>query len=135
MMTILRFLALAASLSLAAACGEAGYGSPRTVPVAVVVVQPDSVTLAVGQSRRLLAAVMGRDGRVLQERTVVWLSDDDSIVSVDAAGNAAALRAGVVALIAMSSGKAGRATVRVRDPATEREAEGNAPTRPGENPE
>jgi hypothetical protein len=109
-MRILVGLAMA-GLLLAAACTDGGQGPLVPEPVEAVVIEPDSVELVVGGSQALAVAVYGRNGRVLEGRTVTWTMDVGAVVSVDAAGVVTGLAEGVVTLTATSEGKSGRATV------------------------
>jgi uncharacterized protein YjdB len=97
---------------LAAACSDARQLTDPE-PVSAVVVQPTSLTLAVGQSHRLAASVHGRDGRVLLGRGVSWSTQNDSIATVDAGGAVIARRPGVVVLTAIAEGKRGQTTLTV----------------------
>lgn len=98
-------------LLLAAACSDGGTGPLVPETVEAVAVAPDSVEMMVGGSEVLAVTVYGRNGRVLEGRTVVWTMDVGDVVSVDAAGVVTALAEGTARLTATSEGKFGRATV------------------------
>jgi len=101
-----------------AACGDGSPVGPgeTPMPVASVVVEPDTVTLTVGQSHVLRAKAYGADGSTLQGRAGSWASNDTTVFSVDAQGRGNARAAGVAEVTATVEGKAGRATVRVQAP-------------------
>jgi large repetitive protein len=108
------FLSLAVTGLLLAACTDGGQGPVVPEPVEAVVIEPDSVELVVGGSQALGVAVHGRNGRVLEGRTIIWTMDVGGVVSLDGAGVVTGLAEGVVTLTAASEGKSGRATVVVR---------------------
>jgi large repetitive protein len=108
-MRILASLALT-GLIFATACTDAGL-APLPDAVEAVMVEPDSVVLAVGGTQALAARVYGRNGQVLQGRAVAWSMDVGAVVSIDAAGVVTALAEGSVRLTATSGGKSGQARV------------------------
>jgi hypothetical protein len=104
-------LSLAVTGLLLAACTDGSQGPLVPEPVEAVVIAPDSVELVVGGSQTLAVAVHGRNGRVLQGRTIIWTMDVGGVVSLDAAGVVTGLTEGVVTLTAASEGKSGQAKV------------------------
>lgn len=99
---------LAACLTAIFACQEK---SITIVDVMTVRVQPDSVSLSVGESARLSAAFLDADGNVLGGRTVQWSSSDASVATVDETGTVTALRPGKATITARSEGIAGNAVL------------------------
>jgi len=79
-----------------------------------VEVTPASTTVKVGGSFRLTATVYDSRGSVIPGARVGWASSDTRIATVDNTGRVSAVRGGSVIITAMSGGKAGTASVRVR---------------------
>jgi serine/threonine-protein kinase len=73
-----------------------------SVPVGSVTIQPDSIGLVVGDSRRLQAAVVDVDGRSIADPVVVWRSTDQTVADVSE-GTVTATGTGT-ALVTASSG-------------------------------
>ena len=86
--------------------------SPR--PVGAVVVTPAAISITVGGSQQLAAAVSDTAGGPLTDRAVSWSSSDPSIVSVSPSGVVSAAGVGgPVTITASAEGKSGAATVTV----------------------
>ena len=79
-----------------------------TVVVASVVIAPDSTSVAVGDTTRLIATVLDSAGTVLYGRTVHWQVADTTIAVVSD-GRVSAQKAGSTTLSAESDGKTGTA--------------------------
>ncbi|HEX6927566.1 MAG TPA: Ig-like domain-containing protein [Longimicrobiaceae bacterium] len=82
-------------------------------PVASVEVTPSSATLEIGKTQTLEATTRAADGTILNGRTVVWTSDDESVATVTSAGLIRGVGAGEATITATSEGKTGSATVTV----------------------
>jgi hypothetical protein len=95
--------------------GQAGELSltVRPVPVASVLLSPDSVTLQVGEARTLVATVRDAAGNVLLGRTVEWSSGNEAIARVSQDGSVTALAPGPVVITAQSEDRSGTAQVTV----------------------
>jgi uncharacterized protein YjdB len=78
-----------------------------------VTIEPAVVTLDIGETAQLTAALRDPDGNVLN-RPIVWGSDNPTVVAVDANGMITALATGTVNITATSEGKVGAAAITVR---------------------
>jgi uncharacterized protein YjdB len=98
--TLLTLLALVAC--------EGGLSGPfnNGVPVARVVIAPDSVALPRGESMRLEAMLVDAAGNELNGRDIRWTSSDTTRVRVTSAGMITAAVAGSSRVTATSEGKA-----------------------------
>jgi hypothetical protein len=76
------------------------------VPVARVIIAPDSVALPRGQTMRLEALVVDASGNALEGREIRWSSSDVARVSVAQTGIIAASDVGSSLVSASSGGKA-----------------------------
>ena len=85
----------------------------RPAPVARVIVNPSSLTVALGSSMTLTARAYDAAGNELQDRHVTWISGDPTIANVDASGKVAAKRIGSVIVIASVEGAVAEASVTV----------------------
>jgi hypothetical protein len=94
------------------ATGSAEVSVSRT-PVAQVVVQPASITLKIGENRKLEVSVRSDEGEALTGRTVTFVSDNAAIATVSATGVVTAIRAGQTVIRARSEGKEARSDVTV----------------------
>lgn len=105
---------MAAAVLALAACGDGGPLDPGG-PQAVwsVVVAPDTVVLAVGQSHPLVARAFARDSSLLGGRSVSWSTGDSAVASVNATGVVVARGPGSTSVRAQVDGKAGTAAIRV----------------------
>jgi len=113
-MRTLRMIPVIAALAVAACDNGDPAGPGQTPPpVASVVVHPDTVTLAVGQTHLLQARPYAADGTLLSGRAGTWSSSDTSVVVVDSAGTATARAAGLATVTAKVESQTGRATVHV----------------------
>lgn len=102
-----------------ASATRAGVYALLEVPraVAAVVVTPDTVTLARGLTRQLIASVRDADGDTLADRDVVWSSSNSAIATVSASGLVTAVAGGgPVTVTATSEGRVGAASITVTVP-------------------
>ncbi len=83
------------------------------VPVASVVVTPNTATLAAGATRALVAAARDAAGATLAGRFVAWSSDAPAIATVDGVGVVTAVAPGNATISATSEGQAGSAVITV----------------------
>ena len=90
-----------------AACGESIAGpSHNGVPVARVIIAPDSVALPRAQTMRLEALVIDAAGNTLEGRDVRWSSSDAARVGVTQSGIITAGDVGWSLVTATAEGKA-----------------------------
>jgi outer membrane protein assembly factor BamB len=103
----------ALALSLLAACGGDGTGTPD--PVATLTLQgvPTDIVLA-GATVQLGATPVSASGATLSNRTVTWQSSDPSIATVGATGTVSVVGAGSVTITASAEGKQASATLEAR---------------------
>jgi uncharacterized protein YjdB len=80
-------------------------------PVSSVTVSPDSVSVIVGKTSALTAAVRDASGNALNGRAVTWKSDKTAVATVDANGVVTAVAPGTATITATSEGKNGNAKV------------------------
>ncbi len=116
----LRFTLRCSLLALVAACGggdpvSVGNGMPvmpMSSQVASVVITPQTILLAPGDTVRLVAATRDVSGAPLPGRVVAWSSDAPANASVSSSGLVTALVAGrSVRITAVSEGASGSAVV------------------------
>jgi hypothetical protein len=96
-------------------CSDDDPTAPEApMPVAVVVVEPDGLVLAPGDTITLEAKLEGSEGEVLTGRVVTWFSSAPQFVRVSATGRLTAVaEGGPVLITATSEGKTGPAFVTV----------------------
>jgi galactose oxidase-like protein/Big-like domain-containing protein len=100
-------------------------------PVGSVEVSPDSVSIAVGETRQLAAALQDAGGEPLTGRPVSWATDDPQVATVSSTGLVSAVAPGTATITATSEGKSGAARVTViaaSAPVASVEVEPTAPT-------
>lgn len=107
-------LALVASIGLALGCGDGPTNPPA--PVASVTLDRTAVTLAEGDTTRLVATPRDASGRPLTGRPVSWTSADPAVASVTALGVVTAHRAATTTVTASAEGRTATATVAVSAP-------------------
>ena len=118
-MTIDRLIRSAVStivvLSVVAACSDDDnvVDPPGPVPVASIVVSPDTHTLQVGELVTLRASPKAADGSSLA-RPVVWSSENETLATVTSNGVVTTLAVGQVAIRATSEGRVGRSTITIQ---------------------
>ena len=78
-----------------------------------VEVNPAAVSLSEGESRTLVAKALDARGRVLDGREVAWISNDPTIIEVDASGRIVAKRAGIATITAKVEGRVAQVKVTV----------------------
>lgn len=89
------------------ACSDSPSGpSSGGVPVARVIIAPDSVALPRGQTMRLEALVVDASGNSLDGRDIRWTSSDPGRVAVTSTGMITASDVGWSLVSATSEGKA-----------------------------
>lgn len=81
-------------------------------PAAVVTIQPDSISVALGSSQVLAVTAKDASGNVLTGRTVIWTTSDPAIVSVSQTGQVTVRGLGRAVISATVDGKVGSAVVR-----------------------
>lgn len=118
-------LALATLLAVAACSGGTPTAPPPPpppppppTPVATVLVQPEAVTLAPGQTTTLSATPRDAGGAPLSGRTITWATGNASVATVSAAGVVTAVAAGSALISATSEGRTGTAQVTIQAPVT-----------------
>jgi uncharacterized protein YjdB len=90
---------------------------PAAAEVAVIEVEPATVSLSPGARQQLRAIVMDAEGNVLDDVAVAWESTDPAVVQVSRGGVVSAVGPGSARITAAASGASGSASVRVRAPA------------------
>ena len=108
-------VAVGTAVVTAASSGVSGSAELVVIPaVGAVTVRPDTVRFtALGQSVRLSAEVLDRDGRVLPGVAASWSSGDAAVATVDSLGLVTAVRAGATVVTAAAGRAAGEAVVTV----------------------
>jgi uncharacterized protein YjdB len=86
------------------------------VPIAQIVVTPQSANLLAGQAVPFTATASDAAGNVLTGRTFVWSSSDDAVAVVSSSGRVQTLTAGTVIITASAEGKSGTATINISQP-------------------
>jgi hypothetical protein len=98
---------MAVALGAAVVACDGGPAGPNNgVPVARVVIAPDSVALPRGQTMRLEALLVDSRGNVLDGRDIYWISSDTARVKVASTGVVTASEVGSSLVSATSEGKA-----------------------------
>ena len=106
--------AAALLVALAGACHD-GIAPRDLETVGSVAVVPASLSMRLGTTARLRAAVLGQAGDTLTGRTVTWQSNDPTVVAVRDSGIAVATGIGVTRLTATADGHFGTASVTVSE--------------------
>ena len=83
------------------------------VPVASVVISPDSSDLVVGQTAQLTAEVRDGSGNALSGRAVTWGTSNAALATVSSDGLVTAVAPGKATISATSEGKVASATVNI----------------------
>jgi uncharacterized protein YjdB len=96
----------ASALVLAACDGGPSGPSDNGVPVARVIIVPDSIALPRGETMRLEALLVDAAGNELGGREVRWTSSDTTRVKVTSTGMITAAAAGSSRVTATSEGRA-----------------------------
>jgi hypothetical protein len=113
-----RLISSLAVLAAVVGCGEVSNSTiaptlpPASSQVASVVISPENVLVANGDTLTLVAATRDISGAALPGRRVVWASEAPDLVSVSASGRITALvPRRSVRITASSEGASGTATV------------------------
>jgi hypothetical protein len=97
---------------LTLACAGGQVDSEAQVPsVGFIAVVPGSATIAVGDSLRLEAIVLGPAGDTLRDPAVAWRSANESIATVSPAGFVRAVAPGLAGITAAMGGRVGTARI------------------------
>jgi Bacterial Ig-like domain (group 2) len=89
---------------------------PGPVPVSEVRITPYSVTMDVGVSFALIAALRDFAGRPISDRTIVWKSNNEAIALVSSDGTVTARSLGTTTIEAISESRTAAAQIIVRAP-------------------
>ena len=107
-------------LSLSAvvmACSCSDPTAPAISPVVVsVTIEPVIATLEVGRTLSLSVIVRNVTEHVLANRTIVFTSSDERVLTVDGKGLVWAVAEGTAVVTASTGGKSGRRTITVIAP-------------------
>ena len=87
------------------------------IPVASIVISPDTLALLLGQMTRFSAVPRDAQGNALSGRTISWTSSDALVASVATDGSVNGVGIGVATITATSEGVSASATVRVEQAA------------------
>ena len=82
-------------------------------PVATVVLNTGQVSLAVGDSRSLVAVAKDAAGRVVTGREISWSSSAPNVATVDATGRVTAVNEGIAMVTATVEGRSATAAITV----------------------
>lgn len=85
--------------------------SPISSQVASVVITPETILLAPGDTTRLVAATRDAGGAPLLGRVVAWSSESPAIATVSSSGLVTVVAVGNVRITATSEGRSGTATI------------------------
>lgn len=83
----------------------------QPIPVASVVINPNTGSVIVGRTLQLIAAPLDANGGSLAGRVVTWSSSNASMASVSSTGLVTGVSAGRVTITATSEGKSGTSTI------------------------
>jgi len=95
------------------ATGPAGPGPGGSSAVASVTIEPVTASLSVGSALQLKVILHNAAGCELANRTIIFTSSDERVVSVAATGLVTALAEGEATITATSEGMSGRTTISV----------------------
>jgi len=112
--TARRLSARGALVALLTAACSSSSDSTNPNPVAMVIVTPDSATLATGDRMSLSATARDSAGANLAGRAITWVSAEPTIATVDVSGHVTAVAPGSVTVTATSEGKTASASILVR---------------------
>jgi len=105
---------LGAVLVLAAGWGCGGTPTGNSVPVASVTIEPDGVTLGIGQTVQLAVTLRDAAGAVLTDRSVTFSSTNASVVTVSSTGVVSAEAAGTASVTAAAEAETDAVTILVQ---------------------
>jgi uncharacterized protein YjdB len=87
--------------------------APSVVPVASVAMNDSEATLAVGDSKQLVATPKDADGKALTGRTISWATSRSSVATVSTSGLVKAVAAGSATVTATVDGKSASSAIAV----------------------
>lgn len=119
---------LLSCLLLLAVGGCGGVVSPDAHAVADVRVAPSAATLTIGATRALTVTVKDAQGNVLQDRPVVWTTENNTLVGISQDGIATGKATGRASVAANVEGTSGVATLTVIVPPVASVAVAPSPT-------
>ncbi len=102
-------LIVLAGLLAAGGCGDAAAGPE---PPRAVLISPDTLRLSIGDTGQLTVTIADLSGNPLDSAEVTWTSVNPTVVTVDSAGEVAAVGLGLTHVIAVSAGFVDSAVVR-----------------------
>ena len=111
-----RWIATGALLAIALA-GGCSSGSDKTTgpggtgPLSVIVVTPDTASIAIGGMQTFTATGTDAQGRAISGLSFFWASNADSLATVTQGGVVTAAAVGTLQIAASAQGKSGLATV------------------------
>jgi uncharacterized protein YjdB len=89
------------------------YGPAASSAVATITIEPATGLLSPGRTLQLKVVLRDAAGFELTNRTIIFTSSDERVLSVDARGMVLALAEGAVTLTATSEGKSDRKSIAV----------------------
>lgn len=110
----LRVIAASVVMGTLAACGSSSTGPSGRI--ATIVISPDSISLATGNSGDLSALARSQSGTSVSAGAFFWSTSDSLVATVSQSGVVAAHEAGVAQIDASADGVSGFARVVVVDP-------------------
>jgi len=111
--TTLANWALRAGVGSHTVCNFAIGGTAPPAPVATVTVTPESATVSEGKTVQLTATLKDAAGNVLTGRTVMWMSNNTGLATVNGRGLVTGVTAGSATITATSEGQTGTAAITV----------------------
>src|SRR5829696_9115041 len=85
-----------------------------TTPIAAIVVNPATSTLALNAQLPLQALVQNESGELVPDASVTWTVENSSVATVSSAGVVTAVALGTTQVAASARGKSGIATITVQ---------------------
>jgi uncharacterized protein YjdB len=109
-------LALGTTQVAASAYGQSGYATITVtkVPVASVVVLPETVDAGIGSKTQLTATTYDASNNILTDRAVIWASSNQAVATVSTSGLVTAVAPGTAQITGASEGKSDASVVTVR---------------------
>lgn len=110
--TIPLCLAICSAAVLLTACGNDGPGpTVPLLPVSSIEVTPDSAQVSVIGTVQLTATLRDSAGNVVQDRTVLWFTDNTTVATVSVTGLVTGVAEGSAIITATSEGRLGTAAI------------------------
>ena len=110
----LGIVSIQASTNGHTATSQVSVVAPITAaPVASVTVTPSSLSLGIGKTAQLTAALKDANNTVLTGRTVAWGSSQPAVATVSATGLVTAIAGGSATITAVADGQSGQSQVSV----------------------